>query len=730
VSTQGPGMAYPLRSEYVDALQYPATAFADTSLKRGRVACNKFGLPEAISGAFAPVFQVILNDGTRWAVKCFCQSVPDQERRYHEISAALRRISLPALVEFEYLQAGILISGRPYPVLKMEWIDAQGLLQWLEANRFDSRRVHSVAEQLVAVVAALEAADIAHGDLQHGNLLVSGNDRLRLIDYDGMYVPALAGLSANEKGLANYQSPARTDQHFRPGLDRFAGWVIYASLVALAVAPQLWQLRAEGDEKLLFGATDYTNPSASTAFATLRQNARLARLADLIADLSQTSVENIPALDPTAHLGSFASTAPPSLASRRSTSLPIWMEPVTGVGRPPTSAPLQASSPVQPADGSWLAHHLPPLPPKTFAGSARFAAVRVLVYIVAALGLASAIAMLVVLPPLGAAVLVLAALLNLLVLTVGYHRQPLYREARNAHSGLAAARDAHKKADAAYQKLVKQEADLQESFRVQRSNINQARDRLPVERQHALTAVQRMLNTSLARVAAELGVVNASESTRRTARLQQVQEAYVRQRLAAARVRTSPPSGIGDQLANRLERSGIRSAADFVASNVSGFGRDERTSIVLANQQRVHVDGIGPKKAESLVRWRNGIYQSALQSAPQRLSVADEQQLQAELARDRRGLDQQAALARSQAQRDQTAAVERERALRADFDRQEKDASDLYTTRQASVTTQVAASVRYLNNQRALLDQAAQRDQAYAAIRFGPYVKRIATGRV
>ena len=80
----------------------------------------------------------------------------------------------------------------------------------------------------------LRAANIAHGDLQHGNVVVVG-DQLRLLDYDGMFVPALANKQSNECGHRNYQLPKRSRWDYGPHLDHFSAWVIYVSLVAVAV---------------------------------------------------------------------------------------------------------------------------------------------------------------------------------------------------------------------------------------------------------------------------------------------------------------------------------------------------------------------------------------------------------------------------------------------------------------------------------------------------------------
>ena len=66
------------------------------------------------------------------------------------------------------------------------------------------------AGKFVRMVRDLSALNIAHGDLQHGNLLVTPSGEPKLIDYDGMFVPGLAKIGACEKGHVNYQSPTRT----------------------------------------------------------------------------------------------------------------------------------------------------------------------------------------------------------------------------------------------------------------------------------------------------------------------------------------------------------------------------------------------------------------------------------------------------------------------------------------------------------------------------------------
>ncbi len=44
---------------------------------------------------------------------------------------------------------------------------------------------------------------------------------LMLVDYDGIYVPAMAGEQANELGHVNYQHLERSAEYFDATIDRF-----------------------------------------------------------------------------------------------------------------------------------------------------------------------------------------------------------------------------------------------------------------------------------------------------------------------------------------------------------------------------------------------------------------------------------------------------------------------------------------------------------------------------
>ena len=249
------------------------------SLKRMLPAVDRLGMPLVTSGQFAYVFKLNPGDGggEALAVRCFRGFLGDREERYRALDAHLGAHRIAALPQFKYLPKGILVAGRRYPVLVMEWVEGPTLDVYLDEAVGRREALLHMADEWVKLMGELREAGIAHGDLQHGNIIVDGG-RLRLVDLDGMYVPALAGLRASEVGHQHYQHPARDAAHFSADTDNFSALVVYLSLISLAERPELW--REHHDENLLFTRADFSDPGASTLFPKIEaigeEHARLA----------------------------------------------------------------------------------------------------------------------------------------------------------------------------------------------------------------------------------------------------------------------------------------------------------------------------------------------------------------------------------------------------------------------------------------------------------------------
>ena len=289
---------YPTPSAYQEAVQFPDTAFVDSTLQDATPRTNVLGLPQPISGAFAVVFPLTDKHNQRWAAKCFLTDVPDQQARYQAIAAHLDTHDLSALVTFDYQQPGIRVEGDSFPLLKMEWVEGTSLNEWVRAHTNDPEALQHLAEAWAALLQDLHAADIAHGDLQHGNIRVADTENgpaLRLVDYDTMYVPALSGKQSPEVGHRNYQHPDRTEADFGMHLDHFAGLVIYTGLQAVAHRPALWD-RFDTGENLLFRDSDFYDPEGSPVFGALRDEEALSGLVRSLEAACYRTPEQVPPL--------------------------------------------------------------------------------------------------------------------------------------------------------------------------------------------------------------------------------------------------------------------------------------------------------------------------------------------------------------------------------------------------------------------------------------------------
>jgi hypothetical protein len=305
-------MSWPIGPDYNDAIQNPQANLRDPCLRRGKVVTTRLGLPAVDSGNFASVFQV-LDGSQRWAVKCFTRQTRDQQERYRAISDQLKSRPLPFTVDFDYQPEGILVRGSWYPILRMQWIEGPLLDAYVRDNLTNQTALKQLAEKWVACVNALQQSGIAHGDLQFGNIKILGSE-IRLIDYDGMYVPALIHKSSSETGHQNFQHPRRTGKDFGPYIDNFPAWVIYTSLHALAEQSSIWSDFEGGDDCLIFRKSDFECPESSPVFARLEYKAsnELKALLVRLRNYARLPIQQVPPL---------------GIARRSVNGLPQWITP-------------------------------------------------------------------------------------------------------------------------------------------------------------------------------------------------------------------------------------------------------------------------------------------------------------------------------------------------------------------------------------------------------------------
>ncbi len=290
-------IAWPSPSDYSTAIQNPRHCFSDAELRAGSVAANRLGLPLGASGNFAVVYRVE-GPARAFAVRCFIRTVTDQQQRYDALSRYLRGFRLPALVDFAYLPEGIRVRGHSYPLVRMEWIAGKQLHQYVNDALEQGPVLSRLAAQWRELVASLRRAHIAHGDLQHGNVLVDAAGRLRLVDYDGMFIPAWRGRPPGESGHPNYQHPERVERgYYEENADAFSDLVIYLSLLAVKADPRLWTFHT--GENLIFVAEDYGAPGQTPIWGRLlaSPDAEVRRLTGALEGFCRRPVALLPDLE-------------------------------------------------------------------------------------------------------------------------------------------------------------------------------------------------------------------------------------------------------------------------------------------------------------------------------------------------------------------------------------------------------------------------------------------------
>ena len=288
---------WPSPQDFSEAVQNPHISLADPDLKQSRPKFNSLGLPHVASGAFASVYK--LSDGEKhWAVRCFNSKPTDQHERYQAISKFVLSDDLSYTVDFNYLAKGISHNGAWFPMLKMNWVVGESLETYISKHLGERDKLERIRSEFRTMMHELRKNGIAHGDLQHGNILVD-HDSLYLVDYDGMFVPELLGRQSNELGHRNYQHPKRQSQHFGAFLDNFSAWLIDLSLLCLIEDPSLWESFDGGDECLLFRQSDLAEPAKSPLFTALRSHSseKIRQAAERLYSLLQLPMEKIPYLD-------------------------------------------------------------------------------------------------------------------------------------------------------------------------------------------------------------------------------------------------------------------------------------------------------------------------------------------------------------------------------------------------------------------------------------------------
>ena len=258
-------MNYPLISEYVEAIRLAEENLEQ--LAHLRPVLDNDGNPVMSSGNFAVVLKMRSErDGKCYALKCFIKDQPGRNESYRLIADELEFVSSDFLVPIKFCDKELFVDTAAcgeteFPVVVMDWVEGITLDRYVRQNLHNQYALQMLTYQFCRMASWLMNQPFAHSDLKPDNILVRDDGSLVLVDYDGMYVPAMQGQKARELGSPDYRHPARTEDDFNEHIDDFSLATIAMQLCAISLDPSLLP-DGQGDTLLLTEADNCDLPNS------------------------------------------------------------------------------------------------------------------------------------------------------------------------------------------------------------------------------------------------------------------------------------------------------------------------------------------------------------------------------------------------------------------------------------------------------------------------------------
>jgi TPR repeat protein len=226
------------------------------------------------AGGFSVVFKMKdEQSGKFYAVKCFTKEQEGRSESYKLIADELEFVSSNFLTSIKFYEKELFVdSGQTreteFPVLLMDWVDGEPLDKYIHNNANNQYALEILSYRFGKLSAWLLAQPFAHGDLKPDNILVKEDGSIVLVDYDGMYVPAMKGQKARELGSPNFRHPSRTEEAFDERIDDFSIALIALSIKAFSLNTELISEYCTNDF-MLFRIEDYPHIHSCQAMSSI-----------------------------------------------------------------------------------------------------------------------------------------------------------------------------------------------------------------------------------------------------------------------------------------------------------------------------------------------------------------------------------------------------------------------------------------------------------------------------
>lgn len=628
-------MPWPSPADYQEAIQNLYRCFKDPELKSGKLEMTKQDLPRPWAGNFAVVYKV--DCGSRdFAARCFLKDQPNREQRYRVIDRFLSTEQLPCFVNFNYLNNEMLVRGSWYPILKMAWANGYPLDRFIKTNLQNKHALQALPLQVIQLADVLFENRIAHGDLQHGNIIVN-NGQLTLVDYDGLFVPGLENSPPGEIGHANYQHPRRGIGEYGLHMDRFSLWLIYASLIALDHDTEsCLRLGGLSDENLIFRSVDLKNPYASEVFATLETSTspEVHRLIQYLMELLELNLSEVPALNQSnieaVRVKSFIASDGTDWISTALRTMDVATATTTVWDHVKT-------------DASWIFSHFP-VPLKSFSTHLKHERLSMAVYagfvvLVIALSIFAGLLFNQFRPDVAindassyhlaiASIMVAGILSESLVVALSLYRKFVHLDIvyeKNRFRGRR--KDLEREFRNLYLQLERMVERTIHHLSMRDEELTSVDEKIGSARSHLnqqLVDIEHSAEEEKSNVSDNLRDIDAREAIEINRKLDRIRQQAILNYLQKSFIRNAKIQGIGEVFTQQLEMKGFRSASDIQEIRIEreswGYHVNEVARIVDNRGIPLHIKGIGPARARAIQAWLNRVRTAANLQAPSSLT--------------------------------------------------------------------------------------------------------------
>ena len=186
------------------------------------------------------------------------------------LSQAISQLKLKYFINYEFFEEAIQVQqndgtdGPRLPGLVIDWLSNGSLGDFLmgysaitkqKVNKPTPKQYEKLRNNLIEMSRVMEEKGVSHGDLSPGNVMVTTDYDVQLIDYDSMMIPSLGVTQPlGIIGTDGYKHPQRTGKRTMED-DRFAYQVLHLMLLTYARHPEL-NTHEKGEEVVLFTQSD------------------------------------------------------------------------------------------------------------------------------------------------------------------------------------------------------------------------------------------------------------------------------------------------------------------------------------------------------------------------------------------------------------------------------------------------------------------------------------------